>query len=317
MRIAVLNQPGRFDLVDEPEPVIGPRDVLVEIAACGVCASELDIFQGRSTAAPLPWYPGHEVSGVVAKAGGDVAGLASGDPVAAWVTGRGFAERIAVPAAHCFPAGDVPLELALGEPLACAWNAVELAAPALGDDVVIVGAGFMGHLIHKLVLLRGPRHMVVADSRDDALARARDIGATATVNVATASLRDTVDELTGGAGADVTFEATGVQSALGGLHELTRMSGTVVIAGYHQGDPRQVPLGVWNWMAYRIVNAHFREPATILRGMRMGMRLLSSGRTSLAGLVTHAFPLARIDEAFHTAIGKPAGFVKATVRPGG
>jgi threonine dehydrogenase-like Zn-dependent dehydrogenase len=166
-------------------------------------------------------------------------------------------------------------------------------------------------------MLRGPRHVVIADTRDDALARAAGIGATATVNVATASLPGAVARLTGGTGADVAFEVTGAQAALDGLHEVTRMSGTVVIAGYHQGDPRRVPLGTWNWMAYRIVNAHFREPATILRGTRMGMRLLASGRISLDGLVTHAFPLERIDEGFAIAIGKPPGFVKATIRPGG
>lgn len=315
MRIAVLNEPGRFDLVDEPDPATGPGDVLLRVAACGVCASELGTFAGRPAGAALPWYPGHEVSGVVEKAGENVTGLAPGDPVAAWVTARGFAERVAVPAEHCFPAADVPLELALGEPLACAVNAVELAAPALGDDVVIVGAGFMGHLIHKLVMLRGPRQVIVTDSRDDALHRARLFGAT-TVNVASHAPPEIVAELTGGKGADVTFEVTGTQSALDGLHQVTRMSGTVVIAGYHQGT-RQLPLGSWNWMAYRIVNAHFREPATILRGMRRGMRLLTSGRISLAGLVTHPVPLERIDEAFRAAIEKPAGFVKATVRPEG
>jgi L-iditol 2-dehydrogenase len=314
MKIAVLKEPGRFDLVAEPEPAIGPGDVLLRVTACGVCTSELDIFQGQ-TAAALPWYPGHEVSGVVAKTGERVTGLVPGDPVAAWVTARGFAERVALPAAHCFPAGDVPLELALGEPLACAVNAVDLAAPALGDDVVIVGAGFMGHLIHKLVMLRGARQVIVTDSRDHALARARRFGATATVNVTTQSAPGVVGELTGGKGADMTFEVTGAQSALDGLHELTRMSGTVVIAGYHQGEPRRIPLGTWNWMAYRIVNAHFREPATILRGMRQGMRLLTSARISLDGLVTHAVPLERIDEGFQAAIEKPAGFVKATVRP--
>jgi 2-desacetyl-2-hydroxyethyl bacteriochlorophyllide A dehydrogenase len=314
MKIAVLNQPGRFDLVEEPEPAVGPDDVLLRVAACGVCASELDIFQGRSAVA-LPWYPGHEVSGVVARTGERVRCLAPGDPVAGWVTTRGFAERVALPAAHCLPAHGVPLELALGEPLACAVNAVDVAAPALGDDVVIVGAGFMGHLIHKLVMLRGPRQVIVTDTRDDALARARLFGATATVNVTTRPAADVVGELTGGKGADITFEATGAQSALDGLHEVTRMSGTVVIAGYHQGEPRRIPLGTWNWMAYRIVNAHFREPATILRGMRRGMRLLTSGRISLDGLVTHAVPLERIDEGFQVAIEKPAGFVKATVRP--
>jgi 2-desacetyl-2-hydroxyethyl bacteriochlorophyllide A dehydrogenase len=314
MKIAVLNEPGRFDLAEEPEPAVGPDDVLLRVAACGVCTSELDIFQGHSAAA-LPWYPGHEVSGVVARTGERVRDLAPGDPVAGWVTARGFAERVALPAAHCLPARDIPLELALAEPLACAVNAVDLAAPALGDDVVIVGAGFMGHLIHKLVMLRGPRQVIVTDSRDDALARARRFGATATVNVTTQSAPGIVDELTGGKGADVAFEVTGAQSALDGLHEVTRMCGTVVIAGYHQGEARRIPLGTWNWMAYRIVNAHFREQATILRGMRRGMRLLTSGRISLNGLVTHAVPLERIDEGFRIAIEKPAGFVKATVRP--
>jgi L-iditol 2-dehydrogenase len=315
VKIAVLTAPGRFELAEEPTPEIGPDEVLLRVAACGVCASELDIYLGRASTA-LPWYPGHEVSGVVAKAGERTAGLAAGDQVAAWVACRGFAEYVAVPAAHCFPAGGIPLELALGEPLGCAVNAVEFAAPALGDDVVIVGAGFMGHLIQKLAAARGPRRVIVADSRDDALERAASFGATATVNVARESLPEAVSRLTNGAGADVTFEVTGTQEALDSLHEVTRMSGTLVIAGYHQGEPRRLPLGAWNWMAYRIVNAHFREQATILRGMRAGMRLLASGRISLAGLVTHAVPLEGIDEAFRTAIQKPAGFVKATVRPG-
>jgi L-iditol 2-dehydrogenase len=313
VKIAVLTQPGRFELADEPVPGIGPDEVLLRVAACGVCASDLGPYRAP---ADLPWYPGHEVSGVVAKSG-ENAGLGPGDPVAAWVTSRGFAEYAAVPAAHCFPAGQLPLELALGEPLSCAVNAVESAAPALGDDVVIVGAGFMGLLIQKLVMLRGPRHVIVADTRDDALARAASSGATATVNAARTSLADAVDDLTDGMGADVTFEVTGVQAALDSLAEVTRMSGTVVIAGYHQGEARALPLGSWNWRAYRIVNAHFREQATILRGMRAGMRLLTSGRVSLAGMVTHCVPLERIDEAFQAAIDKPPGFVKATVRPEG
>jgi L-iditol 2-dehydrogenase len=317
MRIARLTGPGKFEVADEPEPVPGPSDVLLKVAACGICASELDMFQAGAAGLELPWYPGHEVSGIVEQAGPQVTQFSPGDAVAAWVTARGFAERLAVPAAHCFPAGDVPLELALGEPLACAVNAVELAEPALGDDVLIVGAGFMGHLLHKLVMLRGPRHVIVADSRDDALDRARRFGATATVNVTRDRLPDAVADLTGGQGTDLTFEVTGSQSALAGLHEVTRMSGTIAIAGYHQGPARNIPLGAWNWMAYRLVNAHFRDQETILRGMRAGMRLLTSGRLSLGGLVTHPVPLEHINEGFELAISKPAGFVKATVRPGG
>jgi L-iditol 2-dehydrogenase len=315
MRQAVLTGPRRFAIEELPVPEIGPDEVLLRVAACGVCASELDIYQGAAGHASYPWRPGHEVSGVVERAGERVAAPAPGDPVAVFVTTAGYGEYVAVPAAHCFPAGDVPLELALGEPLACAVNAVELAGIALADDVVIVGAGFMGQLAVRLVQLRGPRRLIVADTRDDALARAASAGATATVNPAREPLAETVLELTDGAGADVTIEFTGTQGALEVIGACTRMSGTVVIAGYHQGPPRQVPLADWNWNAFRIANAHFRDVATILRGLRAGMRLVSSGRLSLEGLVTHRFPLASIDEAFRTAIEKPEGFVKATVTP--
>ena len=82
---------------------------------------------------------------------------------------------------------------------------------------------------------------------------------------------------------------------------------------FHQGGTRALPLGSWNWMAIELVNAHFRDVATIMRGMRAGMRLLTSGRLSLAGLVSHRFGLEEVGQAFATAVAKPEGFVKATV----
>jgi L-iditol 2-dehydrogenase len=201
--------------------------------------------------------------------------------------------------------------------MACAVNAVDLANPALGDDVLIIGAGFMGNLVQLLVEQQGPRQLIVADPRVDALDRATKLGATTVVDPVHESLVDRVRELTDGRGVDTTFEVTGVQGAIDPIGEVTRMSGTVVVTGYHQGEPRRIPLGQWNWMAFRIVNAHFREVGTILRGMRMGMRLLTSGRVRLDELVTHRYPLERIDEAFRTAVDKPEGFVKATVLPNG
>ena len=315
MRVAVLREPERFEIVDEPEPEIAPDEVLLRVAACGVCASELDMYRGLSGHATWPWYPGHEVSGVVEDVGKEVETLAVGDPVAAWVTTRGYGERVAVRAEYCFPAGDVPLDVALGEPLACAVNAVELAAPALGDDVVVIGAGFMGNLVHELVSLRGPRQGIVADTHEDALRRAADIGANRTVDVTAEDLPTVVRELTDGRGADVSLEVTGVQPGLDLLGVVTRMSGTVAIVGYHQGPSRTIDLAAWNWMAFRVANAHFRDVATILRGMHIGMRLLTSGRLRLDDLVTHRFPLDAIDDAFRAAIEKPPGFVKATVIP--
>jgi threonine dehydrogenase-like Zn-dependent dehydrogenase len=163
----------------------------------------------------------------------------------------------------------------------------------------------MGNLVQKLVQLTGPREVIVADPRPDALERARALGATRTVDVREQSLA--------GLEADVTFEVTGAQPGLVAAGEATRMSGTLAIVGYHQGEPRVIPLGHWNWMAFRILNAHFRDVDTIMRGMRTGMRLLTSGRLALDDLVTHRFPLADVNRAFAIAVEKPAGFVKATV----
>jgi L-iditol 2-dehydrogenase len=313
MKTAILRGPQTFELLDEEIPLLQPDDVLVRVVACGVCTSELDMWTGQAGDGVFPRFPGHEVSGVVEEVGANVKGLHPGDPVAVWATGRGFSEYVVVKAEYCFPAGDVPLDTALAEPLACAVNTVEMANISLADNVVIIGSGFMGNLVQKLLLLQGPQHLIVADTRPDALERAGRLGATRTVNVREESLPDMVKELTGGKGADVTFEITGMQAPLVTAGETTRMSGKVVIVGYHQGGMRQIPLGYWNWMAFNIINAHFREVSTILRGMRIGMDLLTSGRLSLADLVTHRFSLPEIDEAFRTAHEKPAGFVKSTV----
>jgi threonine dehydrogenase-like Zn-dependent dehydrogenase len=308
-----LEAPGVFRLADLPVPRIETHQVLLRVVACGVCTSELDLWEGHAGLEAFPTSIGHEVSGIVHQVGADVTRLQVGDRVAAWVTGKGFSEFVAVDAAHCFDAEGLPLDLALGEPLACAVNAVERADPRLGDDVVIVGAGFMGGLIQKLVQLRGPRHVIVADTRPDALERAARIGATHTVDVRSDSLAEVVRSVTGGQAADVTFEVTGAQSGLDAASDVTRMEGTLAIVGYHQGSPRSIPLGRWNWMAFRIANCHFRDVDTILQGMSTGMRLMRSGRIVLDDLVSHRFPIEEIDKAFQTAHEKPPGFVKATV----
>lgn len=314
MKIAKLTAPQQFEIVETPIPKPGLNDVLVRVAACGVCTSELEQWEHRVNGLEYPRYIGHEVSGVVVETGSGVMKLKPGDPVAVWTLSHGYAEYVAEKAEYCFPVENVPLELALGEPLSCAVNAVEQANLSLSDDVVLIGAGFMGNLVQKLVQLQGPRHLIVADIRKEALYRARAMGATCVVDIQNESLPEVVKSLTGGQGADASFEITGGQGPLQMLGDVTRMGGKVVIVGYHSSAMRQVPLGYWNWMAFQIVNAHFRDMATILRGMHIGMRLLSSGRLTLDGLVTHYFPLENINDAFRTAIDKPEGFVKAIIK---
>lgn len=311
MRLAVLRSPKKFEVVEAPLPDVGPNDVLVRVTACGVCASDLPAWSG-AVERPFPAYFGHEVGGVVEAVGSHVASTRAGTPVAVLATSHGFAEYVAVPEEHCVPVLDTSVEVALAEPLGCAVNAVEAANVRLSDDVVIVGAGFMGNLVHQLTIRRGPRHVVVADTRPEPLARARELGATLVVDVTKQSLADVVRELTDGEGADVTFEVTGTQRALDVLGATTRMSGRVVLVGAHQGT-RDIPLGRWNWMAYDIINGHVRTPSVIVDGMCRGMRLLDAGKLSLANLATHRFGLDDVGAAFEVANDKPPGFVKSVV----
>lgn len=311
MRLAELAGVRDFRVIEVERPRAGPGEVLVEVSACGVCASEIDIWTGRALA-NFPRRIGHETSGIVAEVDQDVASLAVGDAVAMWNSGPGYAEYVAVRAEYCRPLGNVEPELGLLEPIACAVNAVELADVRLGDDVVILGAGFMGILVQQLVQLRGARQVIMVDRRPDVLALATALGATRTVDGTRELVAEVVADATGG-GADVTFEVTGGQGGLDLIGEVTRMSGKVVLVGFHQGQPRTIPLGHWNWMAYDLRNGHFRELATIMRGMDVGLRLVTAGQLDLSRLVTHRFTIEAINEAFRTAVEKPAGFVKAVV----
>src|SRR5947209_16251759 len=95
MKRAILAAPHEVEILDEPIPSIGPDEVLVRVAYCGVCTSELDLWTGKAGNEGFPRSIGHEVSGVVEKVGDEVTSVRPGDPVAVWVGGRGFSEYVA------------------------------------------------------------------------------------------------------------------------------------------------------------------------------------------------------------------------------
>lgn len=314
MKAALLTGPHTIELVDVELPSLSPGQLRLRITQCGLCTSELDLWSGRDPA-KLPERIGHEIAGVVQELGPGVTDFAPGQRVTAWVPGGGFAEEAVAEERFCIPVAPHVTYPAIAEPLACVVNAVELAAPALADDIVIIGAGFMGALVQMVTALKGPRTVTVGDLREDALDRASRLGATQVVDTSTDSLTDAVAQITGGRGADVSYELTGVSEGLLLAGETTRMSGKVCVVAYHQGEPREIPLGRWNYMAFNIVNAHFRDINTVMRGMRAGMRLVNAGILDVSGLMTHTFSLANIGEAFEVAAAKPEHFVKAVVEP--
>jgi len=313
MRSAVLLAPRKFDLIDCPIPEPGPREVLVRVAICGVCTSELDVWDGKAGDVQFPRFPGHEVAGIVEKLGSDVKEFHPGDRVAVWVTERGFSDYVLADVNHCFRLQNVPIDQALIEPLACAVNAVELTNVSLGDDVLVVGAGYMGSLVLKLLKLQGVARLIVADIRPEVLKLASNIGATHLIDLAKEDIKHTVAELTDSKGVDAVFEVTGHQAPLNFIGDIVRMHGKIAIVGYHQGEPRCIPLGQWNYKALQIVNCHFRDPKIILRGMSVGVKLMENGLLTMGDLITHRFPLGSINDAFATAERKPDGFIKSVV----
>jgi threonine dehydrogenase-like Zn-dependent dehydrogenase len=91
------------------------------------------------------------------------------------------------------------------------------------------------------------------------------------------------------------------------------MEGKLEVFGFHQGGRRTVDWGYWNWMAFQVVNGHTRERSKYVEGMRIGIKMMERGALKMEPLITHRFPLSRINEAFETASAKQNGFIKGIV----
>lgn len=316
MRIAVLKGIKNFAIEDEPMPITNLDEVLIRVKACGVCTSELYSWNGKHKDVSFPQYPGHEPTGIIEKVGKNVEGFEPGDHVAVWSDGRSYAEYIKVPGDYVIKIPeDIPFQMALGEPIGCAINGVRRSAIQLGDVVVIIGCGFMGSLIVQGAVLRGPSKIIAVDLDNDRLRLAKNLGADVIINSKENDAIRMVMELTDGKGADVVIEATGEQVPLDIASEMTRIRGRLVVFGYHVSGPRTVDMGMWNWKGLDVINAHERAPEVYVEGIKIGIDLLSRGKITMKQLVTHTYPLERINEAFDAADTKPKGFMKAVVMP--
>lgn len=317
MQFSQIIAPRTSEVVCAATPDPGPDEVLVQVTACGVCASEL---HGWAEGVPVyPWRFGHEPVGVAARVGADVTGVREGDRVTGLFT-QAYAEYCLAPAARLMtvPPG-VRDESALGEPMACLVNAQRRTPVELADRVAIIGLGYMGLGMLQLLKLRGPSQLVAIDIRDDARRKSKELGATEAWDIAGIPDRARLTRFAdwqSDRGFDVVVEASGTQAGLTLAGELVRAHGVLSILGYHQGGDRQVDVGLWNWKAIDVVNAHVRRTADLLESLRIGLELTAAGSIDLGGLVTDVYRLDAVDDAYQALADKPPGFIKAVVRPG-
>ncbi|MBN2413068.1 zinc-binding dehydrogenase [candidate division KSB1 bacterium] len=314
MKAAVLYDAHDFRIKELPRPQIEKDECLLRVKACGVCHSEIHQWDVKLDGLEYPRYIGHEVAGEVIQTGTGVKEFKAGDRVAAWIDGKGYAEEVAVKTNALYPLNsNMPFKYAMAEPIACTVNGIEKTNIRLSDSVALVGTGFMGLILLQELLLKGVNQLIAIDVREDMLELARKLGADVTINPLKQDVVQHVKKLTGGKGVDVSFEIGGNEQTLNLAADICRMEGKLVIFGYHPGPRCIKDLGYWNWMAFDIINAHFRNMNTILTGSRIGMELLNAGKLDMSLLITHEFPLEKIEQAFQTAKDKPKGFVKSVI----
>jgi threonine dehydrogenase-like Zn-dependent dehydrogenase len=316
MRAAVFEGAGHASIRDNSIPVPAPGQVRIRLRGCGVCGSNLPVWEGRPWFAyPLPpGQPGHEGWGVIDAVGDVVTGVAVGEPVAC-LSQAAFAEYDVVDASELVV---LPPTLATadcpGEPVACAMNVMRRSRVEPGRPVVIVGIGFLGALVVQLAAAAGA-HVIAVSRRPYSLDVARECGAAAALAMGDPeSTRAAVCRLLGADGAPCVIEAVGEQIPLDLAASLVGVRGQLVIAGYHQDGLRSIDLQAWNWRGIDVTNAHERDPRIYVEGLRLGVQALASGTLRLDPLVSTQVPLGRLDDAFRLMQLRPAGFLKAVVR---
>ncbi len=239
MRAAVIKAPGQVEVSTVDDPTPGPRDVVVAVAACGLCGTDLHILQGEF-APSLPLVPGHEFAGDVVAVGTAVSELRVGDRVAVdpslfchechycrrgqgnlcerWAaigvtTAGGAAQFARAPVANCvlLPEHVATRDAALIEPLSCAVRGYDVLRSQLATHVLIYGSGTMGLMMLELAKRTGASTVDMVDLNPDRLVTARALGCSGTAASA--------QELDRPRGWDVVIDATGnaraIQDGLG------------------------------------------------------------------------------------------------------
>lgn len=325
-RAAALTGPQQTRVISCALREPGPGEVRVRLEGCGICASNLPVWEGRS------WFeyprpagaPGHEGWGRVERLGEGVQDLERGERVAL-VSGQAYAQYDIAPREALVR---LPVELDElpfpGEPLGCAMNIFERSDIRGGHTVAIVGAGFLGLLLIQLATKAGAS-VVAISRRPYALQLAKRMGALHTVRTATGvdeqairsadrHGREHALQLSSGRGYDRVIEVVGVQATLDLASALAAERGRLVIAGYHQDGLRQVDMQQWNWRGLDVINAHERATARYASGIERAIEAVLAGRLDPYPLLTHEVALDELDRGFELTRARPDGFVKAIVR---
>lgn len=326
---------GEVELRDVPEPAIGPRDVLLETRAAGVCGSDIEMWRHHITfPVNTPVIQGHEFCGVVARVGDQVTEFSVGDRVvsetAAYIcekcrfcrtgeynlcperlgfgygTDGAFTRFVKVPerCLHRIP-DTVPFEHAsLTEPLCVAYNALVVKSRIRpGDTVAILGPGPIGLFAAQVARVCGASRIVVCGTDVDArrFEVALGVGATHVVNVQREDAAERVADLTQGLGADLVVDAAGSSAALKSAMAMVRRNGQITKIGWGP-DPLGYSLDPLLSKAVTLQGVYSHTWTT----WEAALRLMETGQVDMEAMISHRMTIEDWRQAYEAVESRQA-----------
>ncbi len=332
MKALLFEGPNQMEVREVPTPAAQEGGLLVKVAACLICGTDMRIYRGKKTKdVRIPSILGHEFSGIIADTGGKVEGFHVGDavsiaPVVPCLTcyhckhgqenvcvnrfacgyeyDGAFAEYVRIPAVairsgnvYHAPAGADLEGLALAEPLACCINGHGNSPVKLGDTVVVMGAGPIG-LMHMMLAKRSGAKVIVSEPSEQRRNAALNLGADLVVDPTARDLLSMVMENTGGVGADVIILAIGVPALVNQAIDLARKRGWVnLFAGFSVGDMPPIDVNKIHYKEVRITGTS----ASSRKDHEVAINLIANCIIDPSRIITHKYPLSQADEAFRIA----------------
>ncbi len=349
MFAAYLEDVKKFEVKEVPVPKCGSDEVLLKVMACAICGTDLRIFSYGHKKVKFPWIIGHEIAGVIVEVGENiqkrfqhikigervqvVPGIACGKcdnclrglvcsnmKAIGYDYPGGFEQYLLVPEEAIAGNNLIPIpnnmsftEASIAEPISCAINGQEIMGGVkLGDTVVIVGTGPIGVSHAKLAKMQGAARLIMIDIVQEKLDLVRKVLGDESTFYINASKKDEVKEIldiTSGEGADKVIISCSSKSAQEKALHFVKTYGHIL---YFGGLPPQISTINFdsNALHYKSASVHGTWGSTVYQ-QKEALRLIAQGFAK--GLITHKFPLTRINEAFEIALSGKA--LKVIIEP--
>src|SRR5467141_1006537 len=344
MKVLQLSQYKHLEIAEVATPVLNPGEILVKVAACGICGSDVHGYDGSSGRCSPPIVMGHEAAGRVAAVGPQVTGWAEGDRItfdstiscgACRYCARGeinlcdqrrvlgvscsdyrcngaFAEYVIVPQriAYHLPDSLSFSEAAMLEAVAVAVHAVSLSRISPGDQALVLGAGMIGLLTLQALRSAGCSTVYVADVDASRLKLAKEVGVTETLHATGDDLVSEVLRLTNNAGVDVAVEAVGIDVTVRAAVNSVRKGGAVTLVG---NITPEVTLPLQKAVTRQI---RLQGSCASAGEYPQAIDLLNSGAIQVKPLITAIVPLEDGPQWFERLYSREPNLMKVVLTPG-